>query len=246
MRKNSQLNNVACLIKKTVFQKYNFRNNYAEDIDLGIRLIKDGHNLSLVNSTKVIHSHNRNPYYVLRRSFVDDSQLKCLFKDYNKLTISKDDLCKNSILMYQVISELCDKTLEYFKMGDRIEILRGKFISNFIYLLKNSHNLTNNSLIECRYVDHDFFKVIESLEQEIKEDSLKIENTMLCDQMLPQLDMIFAYVASLDSVWEPIISEEVKVCLFKIFATNLGIWISNTAESDMFMNELKLKLASGI
>jgi hypothetical protein len=36
LRKNSQLSNVACLVKKEVFLKYKFQGEYAEDIDLGL------------------------------------------------------------------------------------------------------------------------------------------------------------------------------------------------------------------
>lgn len=70
-RKHCQLNNVACLIERQVFEKYMFRNDYAEDLDLGMRLANDGHKLALLSSTRVIHSHNRSAYYHLRRAYVD-------------------------------------------------------------------------------------------------------------------------------------------------------------------------------
>src|SRR5262249_22648680 len=66
LRANANLSDTACLIRRDVFLDYKFRGDYAEDIDLGLRLIRDGHKLALLGSTHVIHSHNRPAYYHLK------------------------------------------------------------------------------------------------------------------------------------------------------------------------------------
>ena len=66
-----QLSDLACLIPRRLFNDYRYRGDYGEDLDLGIRLIKDGYRVAILSSIKVIHSHNRTPYYHLKRSFVD-------------------------------------------------------------------------------------------------------------------------------------------------------------------------------
>ncbi|MEN6584590.1 MAG: glycosyltransferase family 2 protein [Sulfuricella sp.] len=82
LRSYGQLSDVACLIPKEVFGRYRYRGDYAEDLDLGIRLIKDGHRVAMLASVKVVHSHNRAAYYYLKRSFVDTVYLVGLFDDY--------------------------------------------------------------------------------------------------------------------------------------------------------------------
>ncbi len=72
LRQNAQLSDIACLLPREVFREYKYRLNYAEDLDLGIRLIKDGKKIAFLGSTKIIHSHNRSAYYFLKRGYVDN------------------------------------------------------------------------------------------------------------------------------------------------------------------------------
>ena len=82
LRSRGQLSDVSCLISRECFQQYRYRGNYAEDLDLGIRLIKSGMKVGMLASVKVIHSHNRPAYYYLKRSFVDVIFLVGLFNDF--------------------------------------------------------------------------------------------------------------------------------------------------------------------
>lgn len=70
------LDNVCTLYRKSVLERYRFnRLSFAEDLDLGLRLVEDGHKLAFLASCAVIHSHNRPPIYSLKRSYIDT---KCL------------------------------------------------------------------------------------------------------------------------------------------------------------------------
>lgn len=82
LRSRGQLSDVSCLITRACFQEFRYRGNYAEDLDLGIRLIKSGMRVGMLASVKVIHSHNRPAYYYLKRSFVDVIFLVGLFDDF--------------------------------------------------------------------------------------------------------------------------------------------------------------------
>jgi glycosyltransferase involved in cell wall biosynthesis len=83
LRSQGQLSDVSCLISRECFMRYRYQGDYAEDLDLGIRLIKDGYRVAMLASVKVIHSHNRPAYYYLKRSFVDVIFLVGLFKDFS-------------------------------------------------------------------------------------------------------------------------------------------------------------------
>lgn len=83
LRSMGQLSDVACLIPRELFMGYRYRGDYAEDLDLGMRLIKAGHRIAMLASVKVVHSHNRPAYYYLKRSFVDVIFLVGLFDDFH-------------------------------------------------------------------------------------------------------------------------------------------------------------------
>lgn len=71
-RKLSQLDNVCCCFRKNVFDLYKFRKvKYAEDLEIGSRLARDGYKLAFLSSNGVIHSHNRSSVHFLKRSYTD-------------------------------------------------------------------------------------------------------------------------------------------------------------------------------
>ena len=82
LRQQGQLSDVACLIPRALFDRYQFEGAYAEDLTLGIRMLRDGHRLAMLSSIRVIHSHNRPPSYYVRRLFVDVVFLQGVFPDH--------------------------------------------------------------------------------------------------------------------------------------------------------------------
>lgn len=75
-RKVSQVDNICSCIRKDIFDRFKFRPlSYAEDLDLGLRLISGGYKIAFLSSVGAIHSHNRNAAYYFRRSFVDVAHL---------------------------------------------------------------------------------------------------------------------------------------------------------------------------
>jgi glycosyltransferase involved in cell wall biosynthesis len=71
LRANSAISDLAAVFRQEVFRKYKYHNGFAEDLELGKRLIKDGHRIGFLYSTRVLHSHNRPAYYYLKRGYVD-------------------------------------------------------------------------------------------------------------------------------------------------------------------------------
>ena len=84
LRTMGQLSDIACLIARDRFLQYRYRGEFAEDLDLGVRLIQDGHRIAMLASVKVIHSHNRPALYYLKRSMVDIVFLKRRFADFER------------------------------------------------------------------------------------------------------------------------------------------------------------------
>jgi GT2 family glycosyltransferase len=104
LRSNSQISDIAALIKLDVFNQYKYKTKFAEDLDLGIRLIKDGHRIGFLYSTRVIHSHNRPAYYFIKRAYVDSKFLKEVFTGIQFPAIT------NQIRLFQDIAAIYYKT----------------------------------------------------------------------------------------------------------------------------------------
>lgn len=88
LRQQGQLSDVACMIRRALFHEYGYHGNYAEDLTLGIKLIKDGHQIAMLSSIRVIHSHRRPASYFLKRVFVDVVFLIAIFPDHPIPTVN--------------------------------------------------------------------------------------------------------------------------------------------------------------
>lgn len=106
LRQNAQLSDLANLISRDVFNKYHYRLGYAEDLDLGIRLIKDGYKIAFLGSVRIIHSHNRLPYYFLKRGYVDNQFLSDVFDDFVIPQISMPSFVPDIAFTYVFLNRL--------------------------------------------------------------------------------------------------------------------------------------------
>jgi glycosyltransferase involved in cell wall biosynthesis len=110
LRKNGQLSDLACLISKDVFTKYKYQTDYGEDLDLGLRLIKDGYEIAFLGSTRIIHSHNRSAYYYLKRGYVENVFLPRIFSDYPTVGDSLERVIPDVLVTHQVIKSMVEET----------------------------------------------------------------------------------------------------------------------------------------
>jgi glycosyltransferase involved in cell wall biosynthesis/SAM-dependent methyltransferase len=75
-RRIAGLDNVCSIIRKDIFDNYLFNaKDYGEDLDLGVRIVKDGYCIAFLSSAGVIHSHNREAVYFLKRGYVDNKNV---------------------------------------------------------------------------------------------------------------------------------------------------------------------------
>jgi glycosyltransferase involved in cell wall biosynthesis len=116
-RKLAGLEDVCCLIKKDIFSKFEFlETKYAEDLQLGIEILKNGYSIAFLRSTGIIHSHDRSPSYVLRRSYVDNKMLpEILSYEPAYYYVSNDSLktvLGNVIALYAALN-LSTQSLDY-------------------------------------------------------------------------------------------------------------------------------------
>jgi len=89
LRKKASLNDVASAIRTDVFSRYLYRFGYAEDLDMGIRLLKDGYAIKLIKATRVVHGHNRAAGYYMKRGLVEFIAMEKIMED-SKQPIEQD------------------------------------------------------------------------------------------------------------------------------------------------------------
>jgi len=71
-RSVAQIDDVCACYRKNVFSKYQYSDlGYGEDLEMGIKLVKDGYTISNFGPSSVIHSHNRDAHYWLKRAFTE-------------------------------------------------------------------------------------------------------------------------------------------------------------------------------
>ncbi len=128
LRQNAGLNDIACAIRKSVFDEFLYRYNYAEDLDLGIRLLKKGYKLKFLSSEFVYHGHNRPTTYYLKRSIVETSALDKIFERNSVNRKNASDLLglvvaygsiEMSIYELQNISQTISNFNDFFEALDR-------------------------------------------------------------------------------------------------------------------------------
>jgi len=129
----SQIDDVCACYRKNVFTKYLYSNiQFGEDVELGVRLVKDGFEISNIFTNCVIHSHNRDSLYWLKRGFTESmifSQLLGIeffqFKSEYKIS-SEEELFQVLLSIYKSIRLTIDylKTCEFPNVHETFREIR--------------------------------------------------------------------------------------------------------------------------
>lgn len=124
IRQNANLNDVACLINKEIFKRYKYRFDFAEDLDMGLRLIKDGYKLALLGNVRVLHSHNRPPYYYLKRAFVEKRAFFKIFDNEPFVILSEQGHIEGILWLYERVEEIKKRIYSLKDTSDKILIIK--------------------------------------------------------------------------------------------------------------------------
>lgn len=225
IRKSCQLNNVASLYVKDVFDKYRFQRDYAEDLDIGIRLARDGHKLAMLSSARVIHSHNRTAYYHLRRGFVDTVSLSKIFADFPLHQVDAlDDLTRDAIALYQALIRL-------------VEILPTRLtgvikIPDFVGLINELLDLvcsqaTPDTPVLCDFVDGKYVDFLARIKpSEEYTSGLLLSESSFAKTFRAMLTLVNEYLKESHEYSDAKLVDEYKEAMFKSHAAILGTFIA--------------------
>ncbi len=79
LRKNASLNDISTAVDRNLFlQMGGYRHSFAEDLDMGIRILHANKNIKLLHNPTVIHGHTRASSYYLRRGFAEGRALELI------------------------------------------------------------------------------------------------------------------------------------------------------------------------
>jgi len=253
IRKNGQLNDVACLIRKDIFMQYLYRGNYSEDLDLGFRLIQSGYQLSLLSSVQVIHSHTRPAIYYLKRSIVDYLALNKILPDYPIQIIDAQTVVNRiitayciTIYMVRYLIETCDKDKSLSGFFERIE-------QYYCYVLSIIQNMTLDKLKELAEEDTKIFDLeIRAFIQKILTNYNITSNdpAISADQLHFIINIIPRYLNSGAEVFTQKFRMEITDLPLKLFGimsgNHLAFYHVTYSNEKNILNELIIEYSGGI
>lgn len=145
LRKNGQLSDIALLIPRTLFLEFKHRINYAEDLDLGINLIRAGHKTAFLGSIRIIHSHNRPAYYFLKRGYVDNLFLSDLFDDFPVPDVRYENLIADIAFTFNFILDNIAAKIKGLDFPVSIDFFKNLLVEMFE--AANYHPYLHNNVI---------------------------------------------------------------------------------------------------
>jgi len=247
-RKLCGLDDVSTAVRRDVFSKFKFRRlPFAEDLDLGIRLMKSNYKLAFLYSTGVIHSHVRDAYYHLKRSYVDRIALEDILGDKSK----HYPKCNTD----EVISSL---VVLYCSLNMAIE-----------HIVNNPAYRHDNELIISKikdYMQENVYKIeISDLENKLRETNFEKSLSEFFNQLYMLNDtpnvnkkIIFTFLtgffSSLDSLRECPTTKyaelnEVVASVYKIFSIHVGSLLAEKIrelKNDERLEEIRKFVEGGV
>jgi len=217
LRSNSGLSDLAALIREDVFRKYKYYEGFAEDIELGKRLIKDGHRMAFLYSTRVLHSHNRPAYYYLKRGYVD-ARFRAEVFPGSYITIDSENaliediaaLCRRTNWVAHTISRLKSPQL-VSSLIDRIRAL---------YLQDSEHWILEESMPEDARLDELFIALMET--RKIPAPQYNVKRNMLLPHLLAHVAQLETYLSGVYESVDANLIAEVASALRKMLALHAG------------------------
>lgn len=223
LRSQGQLSDVACLIPRDFFNQYRYRGNYAEDLDLGMRIIRDGKAVAMLASIKVIHSHNRPAFYYLKRSFVDVVFLVGLFDDFPRPRVqSVAGLIEG---VDRVARHLSDWLLKQaFWQGDRssVKAVLQSWISDWRSRLTNVPVAAQDIALNDSRLEVSLLGLRQRAPQAGGTGEVAADVQQFVDLFLGRLDHFAQYAMSVHDTMDARLHAEIQAAVIKIFAASAG------------------------
>ena len=223
LRKNGQLSDLACLISKDVFTKYKYKTDYGEDLDLGLRLIKDGYEIAFLGSTRIIHSHNRPAYYYLKRGYVENVFLPRIFSDYPTVGNSLERVIPDVLFTYQVIKSMVEERTWDLQFPCKTDEFSNRIIERFQAASK-APSLISTQIVDGHLLDIEFQDFLGRLAKDypVASSDGRPGDGDLSEAVRNFTKMILAYMENSYELVDDHIAGDFRLSLYKTFAYQCG------------------------
>src|SRR5579884_504857 len=243
LRANAQLSGISFLILRDVFDKYRYAGDYAEDLELGIRLISDGNKIGFLYSTRVLHSHNRPAFYFLKRGYVDVKNLARVMPGFTCPEIHEHRRVFEDISsLYQRLNSLAVST------GNGDSVLS---VPEYIRRLRKAIISTTGA--------HRFQPTNGTLEQFIRNVCRATEavydprTNMILPHVMRHLELLEMFLAGVYEQIDQAVATQIQECVIKIFALHSGTHLgylylsqSSAASPPPTLKQLDRELVLGV
>lgn len=236
LRRNGQLSDLACLIPSEIFHQYKYRLSYAEDLDLGIRLIRDGRKIAFLGNTRIIHSHSRNMYYFLKRGYVDNIFLTDVFSNEQLPKIKFWVLLSDIIFTFSLLNNLIGEEM----LNMRFPIGVNQFIARTRREFENAARQPMPRRLTIhneRYPDELFIQFLKHVAARLESSPERGQSGgFLLQSLLDYSNILFEYIFQTYEFINEEIADDIVACLHKQFAqvvgANLAFYYKQSSEKD--------------
>lgn len=235
-RRRASLDNVCSAIKRVAFEREPFKPmKFAEDLELGLRLLQSGWVIGFLSSVGVIHSHNRSPFYFLKRSYLDTKVLRSLLE----ASFSTDTTVSHLGNLVFTLSHLNQQLKAWGTLLDNVEEVSCDYVkqklNEALNRFETNYEKKNGGIRDELLTDNDVEKLLEELKgiavgcsecymEAIRRDvltrSYQFLDYLFRTQVLPETDQV---------VW----------AIYKIFAVVMGDWLSRTTLPEKIISALE-------
>jgi glycosyltransferase involved in cell wall biosynthesis/ubiquinone/menaquinone biosynthesis C-methylase UbiE len=246
LRKNGQLSDLACLISKDVFTKYNYRTDYGEDLDLGLRLIKDGYEIAFLGSTRIIHSHNRPAYYYLKRGYVENVFLPRIFSDYPTVGNNLERAIPDVLFTHQVIKSMVDEKTGDLQLPCKTTEFSNRIIEKF-QAAAEAPSLVSTQTIDGHLLDIEFQDFLGRLVKDypVASSDARLGDGYLSEAVRNFTKMILAYMENSYELVDDHIAGDFRLSVYKTFAYQCGTMLAQCSLRNDDADRRKLEQIHG-
>jgi O-antigen biosynthesis protein len=211
LRANAQLSGISFLIRRDAFEKYRYAGDYAEDLELGIRLIRDGHKIAFLYSTRVLHSHNRPAFYFLKRGYVDVKNLARVMPGFTCPEIRDEARVFED--MATLYGRLTSLPLELANRAGRVCV--AEYMTNLRRVIGSS-----NGSQHAQSADPTLDQFISS--RAPSQAVYKPRTNMIVPHVMQHLDLLEQFLSRIEEDVDEPLATAIQECLIKIFALHSG------------------------
>lgn len=241
-RRKASLTDITCAVRSEVFRQFRYENDYAEDLNLGMRLLQAGFKVARLGSVQTIHYHDRDADYYLKRNYVE-------IRHFRKHFGESETGYSRKQMMYMVSDtlECLETAIENLQKPENRYLPADMLLDRFGVLLLNAHYRHGNKTGNLEKLSLNPEGMLRTLyihcnEELAEEDTYSWKNPLL-QELREYVNGSFRHFMEAAGYSSRDLRDELTGCIIKRAANELGRCL---ACSEELWPGLEKQLAAGI